>query len=150
MLGYKETTPSRACWSSSVRGFFSLPSISPTQNHAYPINIRGAAERQCCRERSSGCGVIFDRDDQQLYLDDGMRRWAYWIVVTNSKRRSERVLRIAQGRGNQENLIKDCKYGLGLAHVPTGSLAANQAYFVIAGLAWNLKTWMLNLLGLST
>ena len=41
---YKETTPSRACWSSSVRGFFSLPSISPTQNHAYPINIRGAAE----------------------------------------------------------------------------------------------------------
>ena len=41
---YKETTPSRACWSSSVRGFFSLPSISSTQNHAYPIDIRGAAE----------------------------------------------------------------------------------------------------------
>ena len=91
---------------------------------------------------------IVDRDDQQLYLDDGMRRWAYWIVVTNSKRRNERVLRIAQGRGNQENLIKDYKHGLGLAHVPTGSLAANQAYFVVAGLAWNLKTWMLNLLGL--
>ena len=32
--------------------------------------------------------------------------------------------------------------------MPTGSLAANQAYFVIAGLAWNLKTWMLNLLDL--
>ena len=91
---------------------------------------------------------IVDRDDQQLYLDDGMRRWAYWIVVTNSKRRNDRVFRIAQGRGNQENLIKDCKHGLGLAHVPTGSLAANQAYFVIAGLAWNLKTWTLNLLGL--
>ena len=44
MLGYKETTPSRACWSSSVRGFFSLPSISPTQNRVYPINNRGAAE----------------------------------------------------------------------------------------------------------
>ena len=91
---------------------------------------------------------IVDKDDRQLYLDDGMRRWAYWIVVTNSKRRSGQVLRIAQGRGNQENLIKDCKYGLGLAHVPTGSLAANQAYFVIAGLAWNLKTWLLNLLEL--
>ena len=40
------------------------------------------------------------------------------------------------------------KYGLGLAHIPTGSLAANQAYFMIAALAWNLKTWMLNLLHL--
>ena len=31
----------------------------------------------------------------------------YWIVVSNSKRSNEQVLRIAQGRGNQENLIKD-------------------------------------------
>ena len=36
------------------------------------------------------------------------------------------------------------KYGLGLAHIPTGSLAANQAYH--DRLAWNLKTWLLNLL----
>ena len=41
----------------------------------------------------------------------------------------------------------DFKYGLGLAHIPTGSLAANQAYFMIAALAWNW-TWMLNLLDL--
>ena len=87
-------------------------------------------------------------DDQQLYLDDGLRRYVYWIVVSNSKRSNEQVLRIAPGRGNQENLIKDFKYGLGLAHIPTGSLAANQAYFMIAALAWNLKTWMLNLLDL--
>ena len=91
---------------------------------------------------------IIDKDDQQLYLDDGMRRYAYWIVVTNSSRSNAQVLRLAQGRGNQENLIKDCKYGLGLAHVPTGSPAANQAYFMMAALAWNLKTWMLNLLQL--
>ena len=91
---------------------------------------------------------IVDKDDQQLYLDDGLRRYVYWIVVSNSKRSNEQVLRIAQGRGNQENLIKDFKYGLGLAHIPTGSLAANQAYFMIAALAWNLKTWMLNLLHL--
>ena len=60
---------------------------------------------------------IVDKDDQQLYLDDGLRRYVYWIVVS-------------------------------LAHIPTGSLAANQAYFMIAALAWNLKTWMLNLLDL--
>ena len=69
-------------------------------------------------------------------------------MVTNSKRSDAEVLSIAQGRGNQENLIKDFKHGLGLSHVPTGVLAANQAYFLIAALAWNLKTWMLNLLRL--
>ena len=37
---------------------------------------------------------------------------------------------------------------MGLSHVPTGFLAANRAYFLIAALAWNLKTWMLNLLQL--
>ena len=46
---------------------------------------------------------IVDKDDQQLYLDDGLRRYVYWIVVSNSKRSNEQVLRIAQGRGNQEN-----------------------------------------------
>ena len=29
---------------------------------------------------------IIDKDDQQLYLDNGMRKYAYWIVVTNSQR----------------------------------------------------------------
>ena len=91
---------------------------------------------------------IIDKDDKQLYLDDGMRKYAYWIVVTNSTRSNTAVLRIAQGRGNQENLIKDFKHGLGLSHVPTGFLAANRAYFLIAALAWNLKTWMPNLLQL--
>ena len=45
-------------------------------------------------------------------------------------------------------VLDPTKQGLGLSHVPTGSLAANQAYFLIAALAWNLKTWMLNLLHL--
>ena len=91
---------------------------------------------------------VIDKDEQQLCLDDGLRKYAYYIVVTNSKRSDAEVLSIAQGRGNQENLIKDFKHGLGLSHVPTGVLAANQAYFLIAALAWNLKTWMLNLLRL--
>ena len=61
---------------------------------------------------------IIDKDDKQLYLDDGMRKYAYWIVVTNSTRSNTAVLRIAQGRGNQENLIKDFKHGLGLSPCP--------------------------------
>ena len=57
-----------------------------------------------------------------------------------------RGLRIAQRRANQENLIKDFKYGPGLSYVPTGFLLANKIYFKIAALAWNIITWMLNLL----
>ena len=82
-----------------------------------------------------------------MYLDDGLRR--YVLDRGEQLEAQQRAgVRIVQGRGNQENLIKDFKYGLGLAHIPTGSLAANQAYFMIAALAWNLKTWMLNLLDL--
>ena len=66
---------------------------------------------------------------------------------------SNATSRIPRSLGRESNpssafANKDFKQGLGLSHVPTGSLAANQAYFLIAALAWNLKTWMLNLLQL--
>jgi len=89
---------------------------------------------------------VVDKDGAQLLLDDGLCKYAYQVVVTNSGRSDSAVMRVAHARGNQENLIKDFKYGLGLSHVPTGFLMANKAYFVIASLAWNLKTWMLNLI----
>ena len=88
---------------------------------------------------------ILDKDNQ-LYLEEGMCKYDYHVIVTNSAESDVQVMRIAQQRGNQENLIKDFKYGLGLSHVPTGFLNANRAYFKIAALAWNIKTWMLNLL----
>ena len=89
---------------------------------------------------------ILDKDNQQLYLDDGLCKYDYYVIVTNSSESNAEAMRIGQKRGNQENLIKDFKYGLGLSHVPTGFLNANRAYFKIAALAWNIKTWMLNLL----
>jgi hypothetical protein len=84
----------------------------------------------------------------QLSLSEGMKSYAYHIIVTNSRRSEAAVMRIAQRRANQENLIKDFKGGLGLSHVPTGRFNANKIYFKIAALAWNIKTWMLNLLEL--
>jgi hypothetical protein len=85
-----------------------------------------------------------DKNGEQILLMEGMCRYDYHIIVTNSKKEMSEVMKIAQGRGNQENLIKDFKYGLGLEHIPTGNLNANRAYFKIAGLAWNIKTWILN------
>ena len=80
-----------------------------------------------------------------MYLDDGMRRYAYWIVVTNSSRSNAQVLRLAQGRGNQENLIKDCKYGLGLAHVP---IAGGESGLFHDRGAWpGIRCWMLKAWG---
>jgi len=90
---------------------------------------------------------IVDKNNQ-LYLEDGLCKYVYYIVVTNSTKSDSQVMRIAQGRANQENLIKDFKDGLGLSHVPTGFFNANKVWFMIAALAWNIKTWMLNLLQL--
>lgn len=84
----------------------------------------------------------------QLPLDETLCKYRYHIIVTNSDYSESRVMRIAQGRGNQENLIKDFKDGLSLSHIPTGFFDANKIYFLIAMLAWNIKTWMLNLLDL--
>ena len=80
---------------------------------------------------------ILDKDNQ-LYLEEGMCKYDYHVIVTNSAESDVQVMRIGQQRGNQENLIKDFKYGLGLSHVPTGFLNANRAYFKIAALAWNI------------
>jgi hypothetical protein len=90
---------------------------------------------------------IVDKN-KQLYLEDGLCKYVYYIVVTNSTKSDSAIMRIAQGRANQENLIKDFKDGLGLSHVPTGFFYANKVWFMIAALAWNIKTWMLNLLQL--
>ena len=89
---------------------------------------------------------VVDKYGQQ-YLEDGLCKYLYHIIVTNNFEASDtQAMHIGQARANQENLIKDFKYGLGLSHVPTGFFLANQIYFKIAALAWNIKTWMLNLL----
>lgn len=91
---------------------------------------------------------IVDKDGQQ-YLEEGLCKYVYHIIVTNDRHSSDsRAMKIAQARANQENLIKDFKHGLGLSHVPTGFFLANQIYVKIAALAWNIKTWLLNLLAL--
>ena len=91
---------------------------------------------------------MIDEHGQQ-YLEEGLCKYIYHIIVTNNTVASAtRAMHIAQGRSNQENLIKYLKYGLGLSHVPTGLFLANRMYFNIAALAWNIKTWMLNLLSI--
>ena len=95
---------------------------------------------------------IIDKDDKQLYLDDGMRKYAYWIVVTNSTRSNTAVLRIAQGRRNQEPPIR-CRSSRGRnwdfpCPVALDFLSVlNRAYILDLPTrppGNQLKTWMLN------
>ena len=51
------------------------------------------------------------------------------------------VVRGANNRCSQENLIDEIKNGVRALHAPLNTLDANWAYMVIASLAWSIKAW---------
>ena len=57
---------------------------------------------------------IVDKDDQQLYLDDGLRRYVYWIVVSNSAQQRAGVANRAgswQPGEPHQGLVRPAKAG---------------------------------------
>lgn len=56
------------------------------------------------------------------------------------------VVAFAQGRCHQENLIAQLKGGVHALDMPTGDLTSNEAYMLMASLAWTLKAWLALLL----
>jgi hypothetical protein len=52
------------------------------------------------------------------------------------------IVRFANDRGNQENLIEQLKNGVRALRAPVNTLVSNWAYMVIGALAWNLKVWL--------
>jgi len=70
------------------------------------------------------------------------QRERYFFYVTNDRTMpAEQVVREANARCNQENLIEQLKNGARALHAPLNTLEANWAYMVIASLAWSLKAW---------
>lgn len=66
----------------------------------------------------------------------------YFFYVTNDREMScEQVVREANERCNQENLIDQLKNQVRALHAPLNTLDANWAYMVIASIAWSLKAW---------
>lgn len=83
-----------------------------------------------------------ERGEQVLF--DDVR---YFFFVTNDpKMTPEDVVRNANQRCNQENLISQLKSGVRALHAPVNTLNANWAYMVMASVAWTLKAWMALLL----
>ena len=66
----------------------------------------------------------------------------YHFYVTNDPDMTmEQVVREANNRCNQENLIEQLKNGARALRAPLNTLDANWAYMVITALAWTLKAW---------
>jgi len=68
--------------------------------------------------------------------------WRYFVYITNDASLSAaKVVRQANERCDQENLIAQLKSGVGALRVPVYDLDSNWAYMVIASLTWTLKAW---------
>lgn len=68
--------------------------------------------------------------------------YRYFFYVTNDRDMTpEQVVREANGRCNQENLLSQLKSGASALRAPLNTLESNWAYMVIASLAWSLKAW---------
>jgi hypothetical protein len=66
----------------------------------------------------------------------------YLFYITNDVETSaSKIVFEANGRCNQENLIKQLKTGVKAMDMPSDNLVSNWAYMVMGSLAWTLKTW---------
>jgi hypothetical protein len=66
----------------------------------------------------------------------------YFFYITNDRRSSAAaIVRLANERCNQENLIEQLKNGVQAMRMPVDNLVSNWAYMVMASLAWTLKAW---------
>ena len=69
----------------------------------------------------------------------------YFFYISNAPKSSmsaRRIIRHANERCNQENLIEQLKNGVHALRAPCDTLLANDAYTVATSLAWNIKTWL--------
>ncbi len=71
----------------------------------------------------------------------------YFFYITNNRTMTASgIVRSANDRCNQENLIKELKSGVRALQMPVDHLVSNWAYMVMASLAWTLKAWFALLL----
>jgi len=74
----------------------------------------------------------------------------YFFYITNDAAMPAReVVREANNRCGQENLLDELKNGVRALHAPVNSLDANWAYMVMASLAWTIKAWFALMLPVS-
>lgn len=65
----------------------------------------------------------------------------FFSITTRTDLSADEVVRCANERCDQENIIEQLKNGINALRVPLYDLVSNWAYMVIAALAWNIKSW---------
>ena len=75
----------------------------------------------------------------ELVLLEEIRYFFY--ITTRMDLSLAEVVRCANQRCDQENVIEQLKNGVNALRVPLYDLVSNWAYMVIAALAWNIKSW---------
>jgi hypothetical protein len=65
----------------------------------------------------------------------------FFYITTRTDLSTADVVRCANERCDQENVIEQLKNGVNALRVPLYDLVSNWAYMVIAALAWNIKSW---------
>jgi hypothetical protein len=65
----------------------------------------------------------------------------YFFYITNRPDPAAKIVGLANGRCDQENVIEQLKNGVNAMRMPVNDLLSNWAYMVMAALAWNLKAW---------
>lgn len=75
---------------------------------------------------------------EQVLFDE--IRYLFYITTRTDLSAAE-VVRCANERCDQENVIEQLKNGVNALRVPLYDLVSNWAYMVIATLAWNIKSW---------
>ncbi|MBK6515593.1 MAG: hypothetical protein IPG04_16160 [Polyangiaceae bacterium] len=71
----------------------------------------------------------------------GQRERCHFYVTNDFTMSAEDVVREANDRCNQENVLAQLKSGVRALRAPLNTLNANWAYMVIASIAWSLKAW---------
>ena len=84
----------------------------------------------------------------ELTLVDELRYFFY--ITTRRDLSAAEVVRLANARCDQENVVAQLKGGVGAMRVPLYDLLSNWAYMVMAALAWNLKSWFAMMMHLKT
>jgi hypothetical protein len=65
----------------------------------------------------------------------------YFFYITNRPDPAEKIVGLANGRCDQENVIEQLKNGVNAMRMPVNDLVSNWAYMVMAAIAWNAKAW---------
>ncbi len=81
-----------------------------------------------------------EKDSEQLTLFT-IQRYSYQVFVTNLPLKPENVWYFYRGRALIEKYIRELKENFALAKIPTNNFLANQFYFHLLLLAYNIVNW---------